>query len=587
MRFTWKILLIFGLTVLLLITHYDLGLADFVQYIYQPSIEITIGECQWDGTQSKTEVTFSATDTTLTVYKPSGGFFPVTASTSPRTAYLPSGGYDYTWKDDYDPTYGIWLTTVEGSFELPSCAPQASVTLTPGECQWDSKIGSINPIAIELDHAELTLNGVFYTTSPSSVNLSPGDYSYSWVPTNGYQGGATNQTLTVGNCNPTTSVSHTLGNCVYNDSQSITSVQFNITGADVVVNGSSGDVYYPSPTSPLLSLPAGFYTYNWNILPYYNGENGSRSFTLGTCVPASVSYIVGDCDWNTQPPSRDLSFTVSGATATLDGPGGPYLPFAANAVFENLISGIYSFNWVANPGYAGSEQVDIELPVCQPGVASVTVNFIACGFDDQNNPYGEVTVSLTGSELSINEEVYDETTTLFLPPGNYDYSWWAKPGFEGEGEGEIDTSVCLPKATPEVVIEIGSCSIKNDQSLTEVHLFISGAELALTNSEGDLIGPYSSSQTISLLPGEYHYEWKSTTGDGSQGEGKFTITACETEKESDIQDKENGDKEEEIVDYDPTPDYPAGGIVPSFLLWLILIFSVALTLIRYFLLYKG
>jgi hypothetical protein len=441
-------------------------------------------------------------------------------------------------------------------------------------------------VTIELDHAELILNDITYTSSPTTVNFSPGDYSYSWVPTGGYQGGATNQTLTVGNCNPSANVSHTLGNCDYSEGQSLTQVTFNITGADVVLSVPGGDLYYPTTASSSFSLPAGLYTYTWDVLPYYNGENGSRSFTLDTCIPASVSYTIGDCNWDTQPPSRDLSFTVSGATVTLSGPGEPYPSFAANQIFEDLPSGTYGFDWLANPGYAGSGQVDLELPACQPGVASAAVNFIACGFDDQNNPYGEVAVSLTGSELFINEEVYDETTTLFLPPSNYDYSWWAKSSFEGEGEGEIDTSICLPKATPEVVIEIGSCSIKNDQYLTEVHLFISGAELSLTNSEGDIFGPYTSSQTISLLPGEYHYEWTSTTGDESQDEDSITIESCEEEKEQNNQNKENENVEEEIDDYDPTPDYPAGGVGPSLLSLMFLHFSAALIFIQFILINK-
>jgi len=586
MKFKKKMILAVVISFLFLITTTNPCLAATNRYYPQPSIEITIGECQWDGTQSITEVTFSATDTKLTVYKPSGESFPVTQPTPPRIAYLPSGFYDYVWWDDYDPTDFTNKTKVEGSFELLSCVPQASVTFTHGECQWDATNGSVTPVTIELDHAELTLNGVFYTTSPSSVNLGPGDYSYSWSPTGGYQGGATNQTLTVGNCNPTANVSHTPGGCVYNGSQSTTSVQFNIIGADVVVSGSSGDVYYPTPTSPSLSLPAGFYTYTWDVLPHYNGQNESRSFTLGTCIPASVSYAIGECNWDTQPPSRDLSFTVSGATVTLSSPGVPYQPFAANKIFEDLSSGNYSFDWLANPGYAGSGQVDLELPVCQPGVATVAVNFITCGFDDQNNPYGEVAVSLTGSELSINGEILSETTMLFLPPAHYDFSWWAKSGFEGEGEGEINTEICAPKSSPEVRVDKGSCAIKNGQSLTDVSLVISGAELSLTNSKGDNFGPYTSSQTIYLPPGEYHYKWTSTTGDGSQGGGKFTITACETEKESDIQEKENEVKEEEIVDYDPTPDYPAGGVGPSLLSLMILHFSVALIFIQFILINK-
>ncbi len=406
MKFNKKMLIAVVISFLFLITTTDPCLADTVHTTQQPNIEISIGECQWDGTKSMTPVTFTVVNTKLIVTKPDEGNFPVVPSISPATVNLPSGRYDYTWKDNYDPGFGVWLKIVTGSFELLPCIPQASVTFTPGECQWNSTTGSITPIAIELDHAELTLNGVTYTTSPSSVNLGPGDYGYSWSPIGGYQGGASNQTLTVGNCNPTASVSHTPSGCVYNGSQSITSVQFNIIGADVLVSGSSGDVYYPTPTSPSLSLPAGLYTYTWSVLPIYNGENGSHNFTLGTCVPAGVSYTIGDCNWDTQPPSRDLSFSVNGASVTLNGPGGPFTPFSSNMVFENLTLGSYDYDWLADPGYAGSGHVDLELPACQPGIASAVVNLVGCGVDDQNNPYAEITVSLSGSELSINGETY-------------------------------------------------------------------------------------------------------------------------------------------------------------------------------------
>jgi hypothetical protein len=555
MRFNKKIFFIVVISFFILITNYDHCQAKTIHSYADPSIEIIIGECQWNGIQSLTEVTFSATNTELTIYKPAGGSFSVVQSISPKTLYLPNGTYDYMWKDDYDPTFTIWKTKVYDSFTLQSCIPEASVNFDHGVCQWDATNGSITPVTVELDHAELTLDGVTYTASPTTVHFSPGTYSYSWVPTDGYQGGVTNQTLTVDNCNPTASVSHIIGNCHHIGGQSLTSVSFNITGADVVVSGSNGDVYYPTATTPTLSLPAGAYSYTWDLLPHYNGLNGARSFSLGTCIPANVSYNIGDCNWDTQPPSRSLSFSVSGATVTLNGPGGPFTPFSFSNIFENLAPGRYNYDWLANPGYTGSGYVDLELPECQPGVASVSVNLIACGFDDQNNPYADVAVSLTGSKLSINGEIIQESTNIHLPPGIYEYSWWAKSSFEGQGEGEIDTEICMPKASPEISVEIGSCSIQNGQSLTEVFLFISGAELSLTNLDNALYGPYTSSQTVSLSPGEYHYEWTSTTGDESTGEGVFIVNSCKSE---------NTETTKEInVKVDTTPDQPAGDIGPS------------------------
>ena len=522
--------------------------------ITEDLVEIVFGECSWDGSQSHTTVTISLQDTKFILYGEGGPYGPLFSYHSGIQLSLSPGEYSYKWYER-DPLYGIWINPQTGTFSLSSCVPQATAKVQTGACQWDPTNGPFTPVTIELDHAELTLNGTPYSAPSTTImDLSPGNYSYSWAATGGYQGGESNLTLTIADCSPSAQVSHSIGNCAYENSQSLTTVSFNISGASVTLTGPGGMTYPLVEGAPPLALPVGEYTYGWVVLPHYKGGDGTNNFTLGTCIPAQVSYEIGECNWINGHSSRSLTFNINGASVTLIGPNGSYPPFTANTTFNDLSEGAYSYDWSAVSGYTGSGHIDLTLPVCEPGIADAAVNLTSCGVDDQGNPIAEVTITLNGAELSINNEIYTDSTTIQLPPGEFLYQWWAAPGFDGSGMGEVSTEICAPKSIPEVTIEIGACSIKNGNSLTEVSLFISGAELVVIRINSETYGPYTAFQSIELSPGEYQYLWSSTTGYEGEGQGQFTITACEQEESNNP-----------LVTPDTTQDQPAGGSGPSIL----------------------
>lgn len=125
----------------------------------EPNFQIEIGECTWNGTKSITQVTFVLTNTRVEIFPPTGPFFRLTTSRPVVTVGLESGEYSYVWLDDYDPTFYVWLTRVEGTFTLDECRPKASASVSVGTCAWTETSGSVTPVTIALNHASLTLNG--------------------------------------------------------------------------------------------------------------------------------------------------------------------------------------------------------------------------------------------------------------------------------------------------------------------------------------------------------------------------------------------------------------------------------------------
>ena len=204
-------------------------------------------------------------------------------------------------------------------------------------------------------------------------------------------------------------------------------------------------------------------------------------------------------------------------------------------------------------GYTGSGHVDLDLPKCEPGVADAAVNLTSCSEDELGNPIAEVSLTLNGVELIIDDITHNQSSILQLEPGIYPYQWQATQGYVGEGAGEIDTTICAPKQTSDVTIEIGACSFNNGVSITQVSLFITGAQLEITSLDGQNFGPYTAFQKIELMTGEYQYEWSAEAGYDGAGKGSLLITACnpgEVESISSLTD----------TDY----DQPAGGTGPMF-----------------------
>jgi len=157
--------------------------------ITEDLVEIVFGECSWDGSQSHTTVTIFLKDTKFILYGEGGPYGPLFSYHSGIQFSLSPGEYSYKWYER-DPIYGVWTNPQTGTFSISSCVPHATATVKPGNCQWNPTNGPVTPVTIELDHAELTLNGKTYSDPSTTImDLSPGNYSYSWAATGGYQGG--------------------------------------------------------------------------------------------------------------------------------------------------------------------------------------------------------------------------------------------------------------------------------------------------------------------------------------------------------------------------------------------------------------
>ena len=274
---TKKILIFISLSAMLILCYFTSAYADTPSNV-EDLVEIVIGDCTWDGSESHTTITINLGDTKFNLYKGDWVYGPLYSYHSGKQLSLTPGVYTYEWYER-DPINYVWVNRQTAAFTISACAPQATAHFTQGACQWTPADGPITPVTITLDHAELTLNGTTYSAASTVItDLSPGTYSYSWVATGGYQGGASNQTLTIEDCSPTAQVSHAIGICNFDNGQSLTTVTFDISGASVILNSGSGTVYNLTEGASVLKLPAGSYTTTWNVLPHYKGSSGNNGF---------------------------------------------------------------------------------------------------------------------------------------------------------------------------------------------------------------------------------------------------------------------------------------------------------------------
>lgn len=542
---TRKILSICVICFLLGVFSFEIGYANHSLFYDEPNFDIAIGACSWNGSQSITAVTFSLTNTKVQIYPPSGPYFPLTMSRPIVTAYLESGIYRYVWWDDYYPGSGTWLTPVEDFFTLPECIPQAAANITTQPCNWDATNGSVTPVIITLDHAKLSLNGIDYTNPLTTItNLPPGTYSYSWVGTDGYQGGESGKTLVVPDCTPLpASASVIPGSCTWDSKEgSSTDVELNISNASLTITGPDGNMG-PYISSTTLTLDPGAYNYHWTALPGYSGS-GSGSFNLIECEPGKGNATVsaGACVWDEQEGSTfTASITVVNSSLMIN--GGTYI----EDTDLKLPCGTYPYTWKANEGYLGGGDSVIEVEGCEP--ASVNIAIGACEWIKET-PVTPVTLTINGATLVLKEG--EDTVGTYgphvhsveLPTGSYTYTWLANEDFTGSGSGSFDTLYCEPGKSG-AAVSVGACTYDNRNSLTAVTVTVSNAILTIDGQE------YIETAELKLLPGEYPYSWVSVDDSFTgSGEGVLSITSCQPK---------------ESVNGDPTPDVAAGGSGPSLL----------------------
>jgi hypothetical protein len=98
---------------------------------------------------------------------------------------------------------------------------------------------------------------------------------------------------------------------------------------------------------------------------------------LGPCsIPASASVSMGECTWNGESSLTPVTVVIapdSGATLTIDGPGGPYV-FTGTGGSIDLSPGDYSWSATAASGYqlTGDTSGKFSIGSCAPPTTTTT-----------------------------------------------------------------------------------------------------------------------------------------------------------------------------------------------------------------------
>ena len=441
------------------------------------------GSCVYDGSSSTWQVKISLYgykvtfqhDSTLT-FENKGNY------NQDFYTNLPSGTWVY---NKWEWSGGVWVSKGTGSISLESCSlPHSSASVEVETC-YPGEPGSpsSSDVVITSVGADVTINGVTYGAS-TTIPLSPGNYSWSWVPQTGYWGTGGGGTLIVENCTPeegTASVS--LGTCYPGEpgTDSVSDVNISVNHATMVFDG---DPYTESTT---IQVGPGSYPWSWEADDGYTG-GGEGTLEVGNCSPklqAEVLFEVGACGWNGDEFERDVTLTIDGASVTIVGSGGTYGPYTSSQTIK-LPCGDYTYSWSAvDPDYEGSGSGDLHLPECDQSKADAAANIGACSFaDDESQTTVEIVVQ--NAIFTIDGNSYDESTTIKLAPGDYPYSWGPVSGqYSGSGEGILTVGSCEPKEEedPSVDVAAGGSAPSLMGSLAPLMTLVIGAAFVWSVTE--------------------------------------------------------------------------------------------------------
>lgn len=236
---------------------------------------------------------------------------------------------------------------------------------------------------------------------------------------------------------------------------------------------------------------------------------------------ASVNIGIGGCAWTPTGGSvRAVNLTINGAILTIDGVG----EFHSTQTI-NLPAGTYSYSWEADKWFTGSGSGTFTVEECPP--ASATVAPQTCSFDgDTGVSSTDVVLTISNATLTILDSssnlvgTYGFSQTITLPSGSYTYSWIANQGYAGSGSGSFTLITCEP-GKADAGVDVGGCTWDGEVSQISVTLTLSNASLTINGQT------YTSSQTIKLAPGSYHYTWTADPDYTGSGEGDITLYGCE------------------------------------------------------------
>jgi|GEM_PF-2829483 len=284
--------------------------------------------------------------------------------------------------------------------------------------------------------------------------------------------------------------------------------------------GSDGEFCFPAYTIP--QDDGGEYTVD------FGKKNDNYQVDPG---PASFSYNITTCVWSPSGGSiRSVSLTINGASVTITGGGKTYGPYTTSQTI-NLPAGSYTYEWEpASKWFTGSGEGDFTVAECPAATASYEVQ--GCTYDD-GTLISTTTVAVTVSNATLTIKnssnaivaTFASNGSVDLPAGTYTYSWIANSGYSGMGNGTFTLLTCEP-GKADAGVDIGSCSWDaQNGSKINVILTLSNAKITFDGGQTYI----TSSQTIKLDPGTYHYEWESIDPNEFEGSGSddITVYGCE------------------------------------------------------------
>ncbi len=125
-----------------------------------------------------------------------------------------------------------------------------------------------------------------------------------------------------------------------------------------------------------------------------------------------------------------------------------------------------------------------------------------CSWDELEGSSTDVVLTISNATLTIDGVgTFTASETINLPPGTYNYTWIADPGFSGSGSGSFTLLECEP-GKADAAVDVGGCTW-DAQNGSQINVTLTLENAILTIDGQD----YSSSQTIKLSPGTYPYTW--------------------------------------------------------------------------------
>lgn len=255
-----------------------------------------------------------------------------------------------------------------------------------------------------------------------------------------------------------------------------------------------------------------------------HGDCGEFSQDVNEYSRGDVVYINGDgfaslgiYDWtitgNPGGSSADPGIEVASGTDYQVKEDGTFC-FGAYTVKDDD-GGVYTVDF----GDAKNDNYHVK-----DGPATVNIEVGACYWSPTGGSIRVVSLTINGASLTIDGVgTFYNSKNINLPAGTYTYSWTADKFFSGSGSGSFTVEECPPASAS---VDPQGCIDEEPYNQSNVILTISNATLTIKDSDGNVVGTYTASDTITLEAGFYTYSWIANEHYSGSGSGSFTLLTC-------------------------------------------------------------